>query len=117
MRKKDILELKRRFKKDHCTFTKMCGCYVNSETLPSTEVNDDNVVLEEDSETTLEKTEETSDTDSEDDNLTPDYDVILQVKSEKVNQIKSEIINGQKCIVIPINENEQTTVNVLDDSI
>ena len=31
MRKKDILELKKRFKKDHCTFTKMCGCYVNSE--------------------------------------------------------------------------------------
>ena len=25
MRKKDILELKKRFKKDYCTFTKMCG--------------------------------------------------------------------------------------------
>lgn len=31
MRKKDILELKRRLKKDDCTFTKICGCYVNSE--------------------------------------------------------------------------------------
>ncbi len=31
MRKKDILELKKRFKKDHCTFTKICGCYVNGE--------------------------------------------------------------------------------------
>lgn len=31
MRKKDILELKKRLKKDDCTFTKMCGCYVNSE--------------------------------------------------------------------------------------
>ena len=31
MRKKDILELKKRFKKDHCTFTKKCGCYVNGE--------------------------------------------------------------------------------------
>ncbi|MEG2936208.1 MAG: DUF4317 domain-containing protein, partial [Clostridium sp.] len=31
MRKKDILELKKRFKKDYCTFTKMCGCYVNGE--------------------------------------------------------------------------------------
>ena len=31
MRKKDILELKKRLKKDHCTFTKMCGCYVNGE--------------------------------------------------------------------------------------
>lgn len=26
---KDILELKRRLKKDDCTFTKMCGCYVD----------------------------------------------------------------------------------------
>lgn len=31
MNKKDILELKRRFKKEDCTFTKMCGCYVNGE--------------------------------------------------------------------------------------
>ncbi|SHJ50143.1 protein of unknown function [Dethiosulfatibacter aminovorans DSM 17477] len=31
MNRKDILELKRRFKKDHCTFTKLCGCYVNGE--------------------------------------------------------------------------------------
>lgn len=31
MRKKDILELKKRLKKDHCTFTKMCGCYVSGE--------------------------------------------------------------------------------------
>lgn len=31
MNKKDILELKRRFKKDECTFTRMCGCYVNAQ--------------------------------------------------------------------------------------
>ena len=31
LQNKDILELKKRFKKDHCTFTKMCGCYVNGE--------------------------------------------------------------------------------------
>ena len=31
MRKKDILELKRRLKKDYCTFTKLCGCYVSGE--------------------------------------------------------------------------------------
>ena len=31
MRKKDILELKRRLKKDECTFTRMCGCYVNAQ--------------------------------------------------------------------------------------
>lgn len=29
MTKKDILELKRRFKKEECTFTRMCGCYVD----------------------------------------------------------------------------------------
>ena len=31
MKKKDILELKKRFKKDDCTFTKMCGCYVDGQ--------------------------------------------------------------------------------------
>lgn len=31
MKKKDIAELKKRLKKDECTFTKLCGCYVNSE--------------------------------------------------------------------------------------
>ena len=30
MNKKDILELKRRFKKDACTFTRLCGCYVDA---------------------------------------------------------------------------------------
>jgi len=31
MNKKDILEIKRRFKKDACTFTRMCGCYVDAD--------------------------------------------------------------------------------------
>ncbi len=78
---------------------------VDNEIPLSTEVNDDNVVLEE---------EEAGDTSSEDNTVTSHYDVILQVKPEKIPQIKSQIINGQKCIVIPINENEQTTVNGLD---
>lgn len=56
-------------------------------------------------------------TNSENINDTSDYDVILQVKPEKIPQIKSQIIDGQKCIVIPINEDEQTTVNGLDDLI
>lgn len=30
MNRKDILELKRRMKKEECTFTRMCGCYVDS---------------------------------------------------------------------------------------
>ena len=31
MNKKDILEIKRRFKKEACTFTRMCGCYVDTD--------------------------------------------------------------------------------------
>ena len=31
MTKKDVLELKRRMTKKGCTFTRMCGCYVNSQ--------------------------------------------------------------------------------------
>lgn len=30
LRNRDILELKRRFKKESCTITRMCGCYVDS---------------------------------------------------------------------------------------
>ncbi len=45
------------------------------------------------------------------------YDVILQVKPEKIPQIKSQIIDGQKCIIIPISDDEQTTVNGQDDLI
>ena len=39
------------------------------------------------------------------------YDVILRVKPEKVGQIHSEMINGQKCLVIPMEENEYAAVN------
>ncbi|QGU96338.1 DUF4317 family protein [Clostridium bovifaecis] len=52
-----------------------------------------------------------------DNEVTPDYDIVLQVKPEKVPEIKSQIIDGKKCIVIPINDNEQTTVNGVDDLI
>jgi len=45
------------------------------------------------------------------------YDIILQVNPEKISQIKSQIIDGQKCIIIPINEDEQTTINGLYDLI
>ncbi len=45
------------------------------------------------------------------------YDVILRVKPEKVNQIKSETINGQKCIVIPMEENEHINVNGVNTSV
>lgn len=45
------------------------------------------------------------------------YDVVLHVKPEKLPQIKSQIIDGQKCIIIPINEDENATVNGNDDLI
>ncbi|WP_027634427.1 DUF4317 domain-containing protein [Clostridium hydrogeniformans] len=103
---------------------------VDDETQLPAETNDDNVILEENedinleeaSKTDLEETLETSsnevqDTNLEDNEVNPNYDVILQVKPEKIPQIKSQIIDGQKCIVIPINEDEQTTVNGLDDLI
>jgi hypothetical protein len=86
---------------------------VDNETSLSTKIDDD-MILEEASETDL---EEVQDTNLEDNEVNPNYDVILQVKPEKIPQIKSQIIDGQKCIVIPINENEQTTVNGLDDLI
>ena len=31
MNKKEVLELKKRFKKDQATFTRLVGCYVDSE--------------------------------------------------------------------------------------
>lgn len=81
-----------------------------------------NISLEENSNTDSKEDLESNiknvdDTDLDDNDTTLDYDVILQVKPEKIPQIKSQIIDGQKCIVIPINEDEQTTVNGLDDLI
>lgn len=84
----------------------------DKETSPSEEVNDDSLVLEETLQADL---EEVRDANPEDNKDTAEYDVILQVKPEKIPQIKSQIIDGQKCIVIPINENEQATVNGLED--
>lgn len=40
-----------------------------------------------------------------------DYDIRLEVRPEKVSQIKMEMIGGTKCIIIPVDENEQTSVN------
>ena len=42
---------------------------------------------------------------------TRSYDVVLHVKPEKANQIHSSMIDGKKCIVIPMDENEQATLN------
>lgn len=45
------------------------------------------------------------------------YDVVLRVKPEKVSQIKSEIVNGQKCLVIPMNEDEHANVNGVNTTV
>lgn len=45
------------------------------------------------------------------------YDVIVQVKPQKIDQISTQVIDGQKCVVIPMDENEQISVNGVDDLI
>lgn len=39
------------------------------------------------------------------------YDVVLRVKPEKEAEIRSEIVDGQRCLVIPMRENEYAVVN------
>ena len=46
--KKDILELKGRFKKDECTIMRLCGCYVNSERTKVTQFSESFLNLEDD---------------------------------------------------------------------
>lgn len=45
------------------------------------------------------------------------YDVILRVKPEKVTQIHSQIIDGQKCLVIPMEEDEHAAVNGVNTTV
>lgn len=45
------------------------------------------------------------------------YDVILRVKPEKATQIHSQIINGQKCLVIPMDEDEHAAINGVNTTI
>ncbi|MGM9973431.1 MAG: DUF4317 domain-containing protein [Clostridiaceae bacterium] len=58
--------------------------------------------------------EEANDMEDED---STQYDVVLHVKPEKIPQIKTEIIDGHKCIIIPIEEDEQAKVNGREDLI
>ncbi len=39
------------------------------------------------------------------------YDVVLHVKPEKAAQITSQVLDGRKCIVIPMEEDENAAVN------
>lgn len=65
----------------------------------------------------LQQTNTTSSDDDETDDGIKTYDVILRVKPEKVSQIKSQMIDGQKCLVIPMDENEHAAVNGVNTTV
>ena len=48
---------------------------------------------------------------------TKTYDVVLRMKPEKAARIKSQIIDGQKCILIPMEENEHASINGINTTI
>lgn len=48
---------------------------------------------------------------------TKTYDVVLRVKPEKAALIHSQVINGEKCLVIPMKENENATINGINTSL
>ncbi|MDD3304501.1 MAG: DUF4317 family protein [Clostridia bacterium] len=83
----------------------------------STLNSETDIMLETNSITNLESAsdlelETTSDSEIEsENNTTPNYGIVLQVKPQKVTQIKSQIIDGKKCIVIPMDDDEQANVN------
>lgn len=65
----------------------------------------------------LQQTNSTSSDDDETNDGIKTYDVILRVKPEKVSQIKSQMIDGQKCLVIPMDENEHAAVNGVNTTV
>ncbi len=48
---------------------------------------------------------------------TKTYDVVLRVKPEKASQIKSQVIDGQKCLVIPMEEDEHAAINGINTTV
>lgn len=76
-------------------------------TVLNQQLSDKNTELQERTTQLIEKQEEINNYMAE----TRNYDVVLHVKPEKANQIHSSVINGQKCLVIPMNEDEQATIN------
>ncbi len=77
------------------------------------QLNEKNTELEEKTTKLLEKQEEIDNYVAE----AKTYDVVLRVKPEKAAQIKSQIINGEKCLVIPMKENENATINGVNTSV
>ena len=78
-----------------------------------TELEKKNSQLEERTSQLLEKQEEIDSYIAE----TKTYDVVLRVKPEKASQITSQIINGEKCLIIPMKDNEHATINGVNTSI
>lgn len=48
MNKNEVAELKKRLTKNHCTFTKMCGCYVDADKNRIVDINETFLNLDED---------------------------------------------------------------------
>lgn len=48
---------------------------------------------------------------------TKTFDVVLRVKPEKASQIKSKVIDGQKCLVIPMKEDEHAAINGVNTTV
>lgn len=74
--------------------------------------------LEQVESSTTEATEDLIESEPEEsieDETTKEYDVVLHVKPEKLETIKTEIINGQRCIVVPIDDDEQATINGIEE--
>ncbi len=78
------------------------------------EVNEESVegIAEETSDENLEDAYE-----STEESTQQKYDVVLHVNPSKLSKIKTEIINGQRCIVVPIDKDEQATINGIEDLI
>ncbi len=55
------------------------------------------------------------DSSNDDSEHTRDYDVVLHVKPEKLTTIKTQLVDGQRCIVIPIKDNEHATINGIEE--
>ena len=78
------------------------------------------VQLNEKDEALAERTSQLIENQEEIDNYiaeTKTYDVVLRVKPEKASQIKSQVINGQKCLVIPMGEDEHATINGVNTTV
>lgn len=51
----------------------------------------------------------------ENDDQSKNYDVVLHVKPEKLSKIKTQVIDGQRCLIVPLNDDEQTTINGIEE--